>query len=408
MDLTRMDVFDQVRDALESGDVDGAFTVAVERFLSERSYPLIFEARLMKARHELRMPLIQTAPWTGLSPKVQAAYETATMDAAREVGGLYLKDGDIARAWPYYRALGEKSLVRSAIEEFDDGKGGEALEGVIEVAYHEQVNPKRGFELILKHYGTCRAITNFSQYPVKEGRSDCAQLLAENVYSELLANVTYAVKQKEGADPGIGDLAAIVDGRDWLFEGNAYYLDTSHVSSLVQMSPSIESRETLELLYGMTEYGKRLGAMYQFPGNPPFENVFEDYGVFIRTVLGRDVEEGLDHFRTKVATCDPHGAGTTPAQVLVNLLVKIGRAAEAADVALEHLSSTDPQFLTCPNPLQLCQMAGDYGKLAAVSRERRDLLSFAAATMQSKLEERAQAQASKLATAGLGSASVPQ
>ena len=54
----------------------------------------------------------------------------------------------------------------------------------------------------------------------------------------------------------------------------------------------------------------------------------------------------------------------------------------------EHLSDADPQYLTCPNALQLCQMAGDYGRLAEVSRQRRDLLSFAAATMQAGAEQR--------------------
>ena len=336
----------------------------------------------MSARYRLGMPLIQTAPWSDLSPEVQTAYEKATVDAAREVGMLFLDDGEIGRAWPYFRAIGEKGKVCAAIESYDETEAGERLDGVIEVAYHEQVNPKKGFELILQHYGTCRAITNFSQYPVEEGRADCAQLLAEDVHSELLSNIKYAVTQREGTAPEGDDLAAIVNGRNWLFEGNAYYLDTSHVSSLVQMAPSIDRDATLELLFGLTEYGKRLGEMYQFPGNPPFENVFEDYGVYIRTVLGRDVESGLAHFREKVRTCDPHVAGTTPAQVLVNLLVRIGRHREAADVALEHLSETDPQFLTCPNALQLCQMAGDYSRLAEVSRQRRDLLSFAAATMQ--------------------------
>ena len=377
-----MDVFDKVRDALESGDVQSGFGLAIKRFRSERSYPLIFEARLMNARYRLGMPLIQTAPWSDLSPEVQTAYEKATVDAAREVGTLFLDDGEIGRAWPYFRAIGERGKVRAAIESFDRADAGERLDGVIEVAYHEQVNPKKGFELILKHYGICRAITNFSQYPVEEGRADCAQLLAEDVHSELLSNIKYAVTQKEGTAPEGDDLAAIVSGRDWLFEGNAYYLDTSHVSSLVQMAPSIDRDTTLELLLDLAEYGKRLGDMYQFPGNPPFENVFEDYGVYIRTALGREVEAGLGHFREKVHACDPHVAGTTPAQVLVNLLVRIGRPGEAADVALDHLSEADPQFLTCPNALQLCQMAGDYSRLAEVSRQRRDLLSFAAATMQ--------------------------
>ncbi len=380
-----MDVFDQVRSALESGDVEQAFSLAIARFREEGSYPLIFEARLMKMRHELGMPLIQTEAWRSLSPEIQEAYERATLEAAREVGTLFLDQGEVGRAWPYFRAIGDSATVRDAIEACNDDEAGEALDGLIEVAYHEQVNPRKGFELILKHYGTCRAITNFSQYPVEEGRAECAQLLATHVHSELLANVSYAVAQKEGEPPEGNDLAAIVDGCDWLFEGNAYYLDTSHVSSLVQMAPSIDRTETLELVYGFTEYGRRLGEMYQFPGNPPFENVFEDYGIYIRTVLGREVEDGLAHFRRKLETCDPNVAGSTPAQVLVNLLVRVGRPGEAADVAVEHLSKTDPQFLTCPNALQLCQMAGDYRRLAEVSRQRRDLLSFAAAEMQAKV-----------------------
>lgn len=377
-----MDVFDQVQDALSSGDIEAGFDLAVGRFREERSYPLIFEARLMKKRHELGMPLIQTAPWTNLRPEIQTAYEQATVDAAREVGMLFLEDGQISRAWPYFRALGDKGPIRQAIAGYDGSETGDLLDGIIEVAYHEQVNPKKGFELILKHYGTCRAITNFSQYPVEEGRAECAHLLAEHVHAELLENLKYAIRQKEGLAPEGCDMAAIVNDRDWLFAGNAYYLDTSHVSSLVQMAPSLERSDTLELLYGLTEYGKRLGEMYQFPGNPPFENVFEDYGVYIRTAIGQEIQAGLAHFRNKIRSSDPDVAGTTPAQVLVNLLVRIGRPGEAADVAMEHLSNADPQFLTCPNALQLCQMAGDYERLAEVSRERRDLLSFAAATMQ--------------------------
>ena len=384
-----MDVFDQVRDALRAGDTEAGFELAVRRFLDEGSYPLVFEARLMKKRHELGMPLIQTEPWSNLAPDVQAAYEQATVQAAREVGTLFLDDGDIGKAWPYFRALGEKQSVRAAIDAYQCGEADERLDGVIEVAYHEQVHPRKGFELILKHYGTCRAITNFSQYPVEEGRADCAHLLAESVHAELLANIKYAIRQKEGHEPPGEDLAAIVDGRDWLFEGNAYYLDTSHVSSLVQMAPSIERAETLALLEGLAEYGRRLGEMYQFPGNPPFEKVFEDYGIYIGAVIGTDIDGGLAHFRRKMETCDPGVAGTTPAQVLVNLLVRVGRPAEAADVAVEHLSDADPQFLTCPNALQLCQMAGDYERLADVSRNRSDLLSFAAATMQEQAAQTA-------------------
>ncbi len=378
-----MEVFEQVQNALRAGDADAGFDLLIERFREEKTYPLIFEARLMKKRRELGLPLIQTEPFRDLDESVRSCYEQATVEAAKEVGELFLAAGDVQRAWPYFRAVGEKEAVREAIDGFAADEGGETLDGVVEVAYHEQVHPKKGFELILKHYGICRAITNFSQYPADEGRADCAHLLAETLSSELAANLKYAIERQQGAAPESGDPAELVRGREWLFEGNAYYLDTSHVSSLVQMAHSIERPETLELLLGLTEYGKRLGEMYQFPGNPPFENVFEDFGIYIRTVLGRDVDAGIDHFRGKIETCDPQIAGTAPAQALVNLLLRIGRPDAAVDVAVEHLQDADPQFLACPNVLQLCQIAGDYRRLAELARERNDLLSFAAATLQS-------------------------
>ena len=377
-----MEVFEQVQDALRAGDAAAAFDLLIERFRAEKAYPLIFEARLMKKRNELGLPLIQTEPFRDLDDNVRSRYEEATVEAARETGGLFLAAGDVQRAWPYFRAVGEKEAVRQAIDAFSAEESGETLDGVVEVAYHEQVHPRKGFELILKHYGICRAITNFSQYPADEGRADCAHLLAETLSSELAANLRYAIEQREGAAPADGGPAELARGREWLFEGNAYYIDTSHVSSLVQMAHSIERPETLELLLGLTEYGKRLSEMYQFPGNPPFENVFEDFGIYIRTVLGRDVDAGAAHFRRKIETCDPQIAGTAPAQTLVNLLLRIGRPAEAVDVAVERLKDADPQFLACPNVLQLCQIAGDYQRLAELARERNDLLSFAAATLQ--------------------------
>ena len=377
-----MEVFEQVQEALRAGNADAAFDLLIERFRKEKAYPLIFEARLMKKRNELGLPLIQTEPLHGLDESVRSRYEEATVEAARETGGLFLAAGDVRRAWPYFRAVGEKEAVRAAIDAFAADEGSETVDGVVEVAYHEQVHPRKGFELILKHYGICRAITNFSQYPADEGRADCAHLLAETLSAELTANLKYAIEQREGSAPEGGGPADLVRGREWLFEGNAYYIDTSHVSSLVQMAHSIERPETLELLLGLTEYGKRLSEMYQFPGNPPFENVFEDFGIYIRTLLGRGVEAGIAHFRRKIETCDPQTAGTAPAQTLVNLLLRIQRPDEAIDVAVERLKDADPQFMACPNVLQLCQIAGDYRRLAELARERNDLLSFAAATLQ--------------------------
>src|SRR5881396_2481855 len=104
----------------------------------------------MQVRHRLGLPLIETEPVSG------PEYEEALREAARETGGLFLADGDIVSAWPYFRAIGEPAAVAAAIENIEnieniDGSGadpavtqsGEAqpnLDRIIEIAFQESVN----------------------------------------------------------------------------------------------------------------------------------------------------------------------------------------------------------------------------------------------------------------------------
>jgi hypothetical protein len=101
------------------------------------------------------------------------------MAAAREVGGLFLADGDIPRAWPYFRAIGDSAPVAADIEKLQPQ---ENQEPVIEIALHERVHPRKGFELILGNYGICRAITFLEQYPDRKTREDCIRLLVRTLH----------------------------------------------------------------------------------------------------------------------------------------------------------------------------------------------------------------------------------
>jgi hypothetical protein len=121
--------------------------------------------------------------------------------------------------------------------------------------------------------------------------------------------------------------------------------------------------------------------MYQFPGQPPFENVYEDYGAYIKTVLGIEVDEGIEHFRRKVENAGPDKAPEA-AMALVNLLTRLERYEEAIDVSIEHLAEFDARDLSCPPVVHLCQMSGDMARLQEIARQRGDLLSFAAAALQ--------------------------
>jgi hypothetical protein len=131
----------------------------------------------------------------------------------------------------------------------------------------------------------------------------------------------------------------------------------------------------LELALDLAEYGQRLSSQFHYRGEPPFEG-YQDYIVYLGALLGRDVDAAVAHFRQKAAAGEP--GDTACAQVAIKLLVKLGRYPEAIAASLEYLSDGDPALF------QMCQTAGDFEQLAALARERDDLLAFTAAMVQTR------------------------
>ena len=173
------DSFDEIEQKIKSVGLEEGFDHLIQRFCKEKKYPLIFQARLMKKRHELGLGLIQLDSSSDIPEESQSTYNQTQLEAAREVGTLFLTDGQIEQAWPYFRAIGDAKPVADAIEAM---KPKEDMAAIIEIALYERVNPRRGFELLLESYGTCRAITGIQQYPVQEGRTDCIQLLVRTLH----------------------------------------------------------------------------------------------------------------------------------------------------------------------------------------------------------------------------------
>src|SRR5215472_19075357 len=111
------DTFELLERARDTGGASGGFDFLSKKFLEEKNYPSLFEARLMQKRLELGLDPIQIGSLDDVPAEVRPVYERAFVDAAREVGGLFLADGDVARAWPYYRAIGDVAPVAAAIEQ---------------------------------------------------------------------------------------------------------------------------------------------------------------------------------------------------------------------------------------------------------------------------------------------------
>jgi hypothetical protein len=154
-------MFERLERALRSEGPDAGFELLVTEALEQKNYALLFEVRQMQKRHSLGLSLIDTRSIAELPPEHQSAFQAAVADAARETGSLYLADGNIARAWPYFRAIGDPGPVAAAIESVESGEG---IDNVIQIALQEGVNPRKGFELLLARRGMCQAIDFASQY----------------------------------------------------------------------------------------------------------------------------------------------------------------------------------------------------------------------------------------------------
>jgi hypothetical protein len=373
-------LFDELHQVLCADGPAAAIDSLCEALRERKDYGNLFYALLLKKRHALGVSPVPTGSSQDLPPSVHGPYEDAIRDACRHVGRLYLDEDDIARAWPYFRMLGETEPVAEALEHLSLVEG-EDCQPVIEIAYHQGVHPRRGFDLILQRYGICSAITTLGGQEAPFGpevREYCVKRLVRALHQELRERLKAEVAHREGSAPAADTVPELIAGRDWLFEDEfSYHIDVSHLSAVVQMATQLPPGDELRLARELCAYGQRLSPR-QSPGDPPFEDTYRDYGIYLAALAGDDVDTTLAHFRAKAEAADPETVGAYPAEVLVNLLLRTGRREEALAVARRFLSSTDERRLTCPGLVELCDRARDYETLAAVAREQDNPVHFVA------------------------------
>ena len=312
-------------------------------------------------------------------------FEDRYVEAIRLVGSKYLAAGEIPTAWAYFRVIAEPEPVKAAIDAYQPDQDAEKLGQVIEVAFNQGANPRRGFELILEHYGTCPAITALEQLPSADAavQRACIEKLVRHLHTQLAASIRADLAHRGEVVPAEATtIAELIAGRDWLFADEGYHTDISHLSATVRYSTFVSDPAILALAADLADYGRRLSPRLQFEGTPPFEQVFADHHIYFRGMMGQDVDAAISHFRKKLdAVESPDLESSMPAQVLVNLLVRVGRLDEAIDVAAARLAHLPEQALTCPGLPQLCQQRGRMDRLAEVARQQGDLVHFLAARL---------------------------
>src|SRR5262249_26441947 len=149
------------------------------------------------------------------------------------------------------------------------------------------------------------------------------------------------IEQQESVAPDSSKLPELMAGRDWLFGEFHYYVDTSHLCSLIPYCLEPVDAGTLGLIDELCEYGQHLSPNFAFRGQPPFEDGYVGYQHYTGALMDRDNEAHLTYFREKLPSADV-------AQILVMLLARIGRYREALDIFVEHLGGEDPAYLRCP------------------------------------------------------------
>jgi hypothetical protein len=369
--------FDDLQQTLTSQGPEAAIEMLCATLREKKEYANLFYALLLKKRYGLGVSPVPTESAQHLPEKIQQAYEDGIREAGRLVGRLYLDEGNVPQAWAYFRMLGEPQPVAQALQTYQF-KEGEDYQPIIEIALQEGVLPRKGFDWFLERFGICSSITlvGSTEFPQPGVREYCIQKLVHALYNQVRDRLVEEITRREGSPPEAPRLPELMAGRDWLFEDGFYHVDTSHLSSVVQMSIELSPGEEMDLARDLCRYGQKLCPQFQYPGYPPFENQYVDYGVYLDALSGERVEEGIAHFRLKVENTDPDQRGPA-AEVLVRMLLRLNRPGEALAVARQYLVGKQ-NSPGCPSIVELCQQAKDYKTLAEIAREQGDPVHYVA------------------------------
>lgn len=378
--------FEDLQEALKTSGPQAVIDDLQQKLTEAKDYHGLFYALLLKKRVELGVSPVPTGSNADLPPGSHADFEEAIRNAGRKVGHLYLDAGNLPAAWSYFRMIGEPEPVKAALEKTELGENDDP-QPLIEIAFQQGVDPKRGFDWLLSRYGICSAITTVSGGELPFGpdvRDHCIKRLIRALHGELLHRLKSDIKDRQGFEPTGQSIRELIQGRDFLFGEEFYHIDVSHLSAVVQMSIQLENSEEMQMARDLCAYGKNLSTRFLYQSDPPFENQYEDYDMYLSVLTGENVEGGLAHFEAKADAADPHEIGSYPAEVLVNLLLRLGKTDRALAIGKKHLARLGDQKLSCPNIVELCQKTGDFKTLAEVAREQGNLVLFTAGLLGAK------------------------
>lgn len=376
----------RLADALAARGPAAAVADLVEHLRAAEDFQGLFYALLLQKRVALGVSPFPTGPATELPAHTHEEYENTIREAGRHVGALLLARKRFAQAWGFYKLLGEPEPLRAALEAYAPEPDDDVYP-VIELAWQNGLLPKKGFDLVLDRHGLCSAITMVSGSDLSTNpdlRDYCVTRLAGALRDQLTERLRSDLAGRGAAVAEGATIPELVEAHPELFADDAYHIDTSHLSSVVQMATQLPpGAPGIELARELCVYGRRLAPGLQGTNDAPFEENYDDFLAYLNVLVGANAAKHLERFEAKAAREAEVGA-TYAAQVYVNLLVKTNRLNEALAAAKRFLLGEDERNLICPGVSELARRAGDHAALAEAARARGDAVNYLASLIAAK------------------------
>ena len=368
-----------------AGDPSELFQQVAQALVEAGEMHRLFDLRLLQQRHLHGLPLDRRTPIDDVEEPLRSQVEAGYLAACREVGELLLERGRLREAWMYLRPAGDKFSIRQRLAGvvLDDERADE----LIELALFESIDPERGYAWLLGRNGTCNSITTLDGLSQQLAPADiqaCAGVLLRHVYRELQGNLRGHLNKLKGVAPAGASIQQLIDEHPELLAGGNYHLDVSHLQSTVRYARLLTDPALVTKAFEIADYGSRLPADLQYPGETPFEDLFAAHRLFFAATLGREVDAAVSYFGDKARAEGDDPRSTAALETYLVLLMRTDRADDAL-AAYAELASKDRELSThAPTLLEIARASGDWERYGEICRDREDLLGFAAGMLARK------------------------
>jgi hypothetical protein len=375
-------------ETLASESMESALDFLDRHFRDSSDYHRLFDVLKMKIRHSLGLPLLHSEGDPELDQKTQNQLEDKLLEACRELAQLFFEAGNLNEGWIYLQPVGDAAFGRKLIRDVEVNE--ETTPSIIDIAFHQGVDPAYGYQILIQETGTCNGITAFDVHAMQLERPVVAELssvLLNHFYDEVLTNVSSHIadqnlEQDDGVSsasttetsPTLGDL---LDQHSWLVREGGHHIDATHLASVIRIARQTLAKSDHQKALELSNYGCRLDSDYQFASDPPFQEIYEDHRIFYQALTGIEVENAIQHFTDKADSLKGEYHEGAAVEALIDLQIRTGDRDSAVQTTIERLwQLVDPGSLP-PSAFEIPKTSGQFEAMASAFKSQSNFAGFA-------------------------------